>query len=460
VAIEEPHCRKAVLNFVTNLLKRYDWDGANFAELYFENSDGPANPAEFVPMHPFVRKAFHRRYGYDPVEIFRPGSAHFWKAHPEDWNEFKALRAEMLQEIYCELLRAVQPFQRGDRRSGRREIVVTVLDSLGSPAIRENTGLDVNMILKIMAAARGSNSRGGEQFDFTLNVEDPQRVWNDPPSRYLLLGRRYRPLLTDATRLMLNLNVVAFRSPEERRFATRAPVGFETMQMVRFAHQVAERVLIYCESTLSPFDAPLLGAAFAAAGSARGSERQLAVLAPGTMFIRGLSEDNVTVVDGVPVTVNGAGELPVPEGRHLIRSHFSLLNSASNDVPVIRLLNITGNLLRVRSSASSLQIKYESHAPCFITVDEEPTMVQLDGKEIVPELYQGTGSWSVRLPAGEHLVNLTGKNRALYDLEAATSLSSHAIVLAGTMALGVLLLMLAVTRFERWQQGKRRRKEL
>jgi len=51
------------------MMRRFDWDGINLAELYFESLEGAANPARFTPMNDDVRAAFRAQSGWDPVEI-------------------------------------------------------------------------------------------------------------------------------------------------------------------------------------------------------------------------------------------------------------------------------------------------------------------------------------------------------------------------------------------------------
>ena len=40
------------------LIDRFDWDGVNLAELYFESLEGHENPARFTPMNDDVRAEF------------------------------------------------------------------------------------------------------------------------------------------------------------------------------------------------------------------------------------------------------------------------------------------------------------------------------------------------------------------------------------------------------------------
>src|SRR4029077_12012006 len=51
-------CSQAVSQGVKTLVERFDWDGVNLAELYFESLEGAANPARFTPMNDDVRKLF------------------------------------------------------------------------------------------------------------------------------------------------------------------------------------------------------------------------------------------------------------------------------------------------------------------------------------------------------------------------------------------------------------------
>ena len=55
---------------VRRLVGRFDWDGVNLAELYFESLEGIANASRFTPMNADVRAEFRGAHGFDPVELF------------------------------------------------------------------------------------------------------------------------------------------------------------------------------------------------------------------------------------------------------------------------------------------------------------------------------------------------------------------------------------------------------
>src|SRR5207249_9446311 len=68
--LANPDCFRTAANGVAQLVGRFDWDGVNLAELYFESLEGVGNPSRFTPMNEDVRAEFHRLNGFDPIEIF------------------------------------------------------------------------------------------------------------------------------------------------------------------------------------------------------------------------------------------------------------------------------------------------------------------------------------------------------------------------------------------------------
>jgi len=61
----------AVSSGVRELVNRFDWDGVNLAELYFESLEGFDNPARFTPMNADVRAEYKAvSGGVDPLDLF------------------------------------------------------------------------------------------------------------------------------------------------------------------------------------------------------------------------------------------------------------------------------------------------------------------------------------------------------------------------------------------------------
>ncbi|MGH9584826.1 MAG: hypothetical protein ACRD4O_18040, partial [Bryobacteraceae bacterium] len=64
--LQNPDCRRQAAREILALLGRFDWDGVNLAELYFESLEGASDPARFTPMNDNVRAEFERIGGFDP----------------------------------------------------------------------------------------------------------------------------------------------------------------------------------------------------------------------------------------------------------------------------------------------------------------------------------------------------------------------------------------------------------
>ena len=67
INLADPDCSRAVEAGVGALLRRFDWDGVNLAELYFESLHGAQDPQRFTPMNETIRTAFRQQAGFDPL---------------------------------------------------------------------------------------------------------------------------------------------------------------------------------------------------------------------------------------------------------------------------------------------------------------------------------------------------------------------------------------------------------
>jgi hypothetical protein len=91
--LQNPNAFEAVAEGARGLLGRFDWDGANLAELYFESLEGADNPARFTPMNGDARAAFRSAAGFDPADLFDQSSPRYWKGNPPGLKQFLDFRA-------------------------------------------------------------------------------------------------------------------------------------------------------------------------------------------------------------------------------------------------------------------------------------------------------------------------------------------------------------------------------
>jgi hypothetical protein len=187
-------CRAKVFSETEALLTKYDWDGVNLAEFYFESSGGPAHPEIFTPMNDTVRREFRKMHGFDPLEIFDQNSIHFWKNSPEDWRKLAAYRKDLcyqLKAAYLDMLKGVK------KKKKDFEVMVTAIDTEMEPSLGDYLAQDTGKLLALQ-----------KKYGFTLQVEDPSMFWSGKPERYETLGKYYRRFVKDKNRLVLDCNVL------------------------------------------------------------------------------------------------------------------------------------------------------------------------------------------------------------------------------------------------------------
>ncbi|MGH7488479.1 MAG: hypothetical protein ACREMY_23210, partial [bacterium] len=98
----------AVSAGVQSLIGRFDWDGVNLAELYFESLEGYANPARFTPMNADVRRGFEEKNGFDPLELFNAAAPHSYTKDPAGLKAFLDYRADLARRQQADWIDVVE----------------------------------------------------------------------------------------------------------------------------------------------------------------------------------------------------------------------------------------------------------------------------------------------------------------------------------------------------------------
>ena len=375
VNLADPECFERVAKGVTALLDRFDWDGINLAELYFESLHGPSNPQRFTPMNDWVRRDYQKRAGFDPVELFDPNSPRFWSLNAKAWRDFVDYRADLalrLQQRFLGLLGARRP---------RPHLTLTQIDDRFDPRMRELLGADTAALLPLT-----------EEYDFQLVVEDPATLWDLGPRRYEEIARRYGEIAPDPERLAIDINIV---ERYQRTYPTKKQVGTELLQLVDVAGKAFPRVLLYFEHSIGRPDWDLLPHAAAAPARVIRSEDGWNVEASG----------GIGVTWAGPVTVNDIawpftdGETVwLPAGRHELRY--------GGDAPAFRVLRANLDLLTVRHKANGLDFDYTSESRGLLLLDRGPGPIRIDGTPAEPKILEAPRHWTVVLPSGRHGVRI------------------------------------------------------
>lgn len=370
--LQNPDCRRAVSAGLRRLLTRFDWDGANLAELYFESLEGHANASRFTPMNGNVRRDFQASFNFDPLDLFDSNSP---RHHSKDANSLRqfldwraALAARMQQEWIAELetLRQVRP---------DLDLVLTHVDDRYDTHMRDLIGADAARLLPLL-----------DKHDITFLIEDPATLWHLGPERYPDIAAKYAPLTTQPQRLAIDINIV---ERYQDVYPTKQQTGSELFQLVHLAAKAFPRVALYFESSILTPDLPLLSAAAAVPSRYEQIGPKLVVESPRGI---GIPWQGAARVNGQPWPLLTGDTLWLPPGAFAIERH---------DVPPpLRILDTSAIIGSVSSIPQGFEVAYTSSSRAFFLLDR-PASVALDGVA-----QPRSAEHVLALPRGQHLLQL------------------------------------------------------
>ena len=353
------------------LVKRFDWDGVNLAELYFESLEGIGNPARFTPMNDDVRREFRARAGFDPIDLF---AGRRDAASQKQFLDFRAELARRMEEEWLGVLEGLR------REKPDLDLVLTHVDDRFDTGMRDAIGADATRVLPLL-----------DSHSFTFLIEDPATIWNLGPQRYQAIAERYRALTGHGDKLAIDLNIV---DRYQNVYPTKQQTGTELFELVHNASRNFDRVTLYFENSLL---APDLGLLPAAAATVSRVERIGPKLVVESAHGVGVPWRGAAVVDGQPWPARDGETVWLPAGAHTIEP------AQADSGP--RLLRLNGELKAARGvDAHSIEFSYQSAARAIAVLDRPPQTVEID---FAPAAAKSAGPNTLLLPRGQHIVTLT-----------------------------------------------------
>jgi hypothetical protein len=369
--LANPDCSRAAAEGVRRLAARFDWDGVNLAELYFESLEGVGNPSRFTPMNDDVRAEFRRLHGFDPIELFRSRSD---EASRKLFLDYRASLARRIQEQWIGELESTR------QTKPHLDLVLTHVDDRFDSGMRDAIGADAARVLPLL-----------DTHNLTFLIEDPATVWNQGPQRYAAIAERYRALTDRQERLAIDLNIV---ERYQNVYPTKQQTGIELFELIHNAASAFHRVALYFENSLLPADLPLLPAAAAPVTRVERIGPKLVIDSPAGV---GVSWPGEAIVNGQAWPACDGQTLWLPAGPHAIEP------APANPGP--RLVRLTGELKAARRlGAAGIEFSYQSSARAIAILDRPPKSLQIDGQRQAPSL---AGPGTLLLPRGQHVVTLT-----------------------------------------------------
>jgi len=364
------NCFRAVSAGVKQLVTRFDWDGVNLAELYFESLEGIGNPSRFTPMNADVRFQFQQQAGFDPLELF---GARQDAASRRLFLDFRSDLARRMQQEWLgelESLRAQKP---------DLDLVLTHVDDRFDTGMRDAIGADAARVLPLL-----------DNHSFTFLIEDPATVWNLGAQRYQTIAERYLPLTPHRERLAIDLNIV---DRYQNVYPTKQQTGTELFQLVHSAAANFARVALYFENSLLTPDLALLPSASAAVKRIEAAGAKVTVESGATV---GLPWKGDALVDGRPWPASDGETVWLPAGTHSVEP--------AQPATSARLIRLNGELTAARTKPTGeLEFSYRSASRAIAVLDRAPKTLRIDGSECKLEM---AGPNTLLLPRGTHLVTI------------------------------------------------------
>jgi hypothetical protein len=366
---------QAVSAGLSNLANRFDWDGINLAELYFESLEGYDNPARLTPMNDDVREEFRKAAGFDPHDLFDAASPRNLAANTAGLKLFLDFRADLAARQQAEWIELAEQFR---KTKPDLDLALTHVDDRFDPSMRDKIGADVSRALPLLAS-----------HDFTFLIEDPATIWHLGPQRYAQIAARYKPLTAQQDKLAIDINVV---ERYQDVYPTKQQTGVELLQLVHQGALNFPRMALYFENSILAPDWAFLGAAAAVVDHVEQTGSKLTIQSRHGI---GAAWQGPVLVDGKLWPVTDGSTVWLPAGTHSVEP--------SPDLPPLRITAFNGELKSAAVTQSGVEFAYRSSARALASLDRTPSRVEIDGVQVQP---QSEGK-VLLLPRGQHLVALT-----------------------------------------------------
>ncbi len=385
--LADSNCRRQVFKELNEFLMKYDWDGVNFAEMYFEpHPAGFENPNNFTPMNMIVRNEFKQQSGFDPVKLFDPQSHNYWKKNKTSWRQFADYRKELSYSIKCQFLDFLTSVK---KRKNGFDVMLTGIDVSLQPAESDNIGESTEHTLALY-----------RKYNITLQIEDPSNCWGSGPERYEHLGEFYRKTVKDENRLTFDCNIVGSHEKGFGGFPSEKPSGEELRQIVYNMSVHKIRAAFYAEDAVYPHDFKNISTVLARKASITEEHvNEWRIKTPYTITVNLGRRDLGLKLDHKPWFAGYGAQVIIPRGEH-----FLSFDSLPSSLRTIRLKHITGELIWARFSEDRLEFEYsEDVTSSYAILDKKPKSISIDGKktDILP---LGSLEYSIKLPQGKHKV--------------------------------------------------------
>ncbi|MEF9951921.1 MAG: hypothetical protein RR840_07575 [Clostridium sp.] len=382
MALENKDCFDAAKDVVRETMNRFEFDGIDIAEIYYESpGKGFEDASIFTPMNDAFRADFKKKYGFDPKESFDMKSEYYWRSNDDAKNKIIEERINLITSQHKEMLDLVEELR---ITQPHLESNVTMIDSIADPRMKNNIGLDANKIVELQ-----------KKYNFIMEIEDPFTLWTLGPDRYSVIGENYRKIMDPKDRLYIDINII---DRVIRSYPTTKQRGVEMYSLIHNASKYTDKVIMYALATLEEQDMDL--APYAYAADVKGRE-----LSPNVYEFEGKynfiwnrdMKGKEVYIDGVKSPIYSDKYVIIPFGKHRVE-----IKDGNNTL--MKINDINSNIIEASYEGEGVKVKYDSYGRCFINVTKKPSSITLNGKAISPKVKELNGTYTIMLPKGENTV--------------------------------------------------------
>ncbi|HYE10649.1 MAG TPA: family 10 glycosylhydrolase, partial [Patescibacteria group bacterium] len=383
MALTNPEALQEIKKYTADFIGKYDWDGVDIAEIYFESPGGGfEDKINFTPMNDSFRKSFQERYGVDPKEIFNPLNRYYWKYNKIMKQNIIDYRAELITKLHeeflllCEDLKESKPYL---------QTSITVIDSIADKNMRENIGVDTKAIAKLQ-----------DKYNFMLQIEDPYTLWNLGPDRYKVIGEEYRSIMSEGNYLSIDINVID-RGGEV--YPTKKQRGVELYQLINNASKYTDKVILYSLATFEKTEMELVPYTTSNDVSVQEISKNEYMVKANKRFIWNMDTAGKTYyIDGEKWPFIYEQGVIIPGGEH----KFEVQDTENASKLFIE--SVSGEIADV-SQDKKINFSYSREGRFFMVVNKKPLQIIIDGNIFNPELKEYSNNYTIILPEGKHKVS-------------------------------------------------------
>ena len=387
-------------------------------------------------MNSTVRKDFLKISGFDPIELFNPAKANYWKINSKKWTQFAEYRTDLCNHLKLNFVTLIQGIK---KTKPDFDIMMTIMDTTEVPGLAENIAEDPAESIYL-----------NKQFGITLQIEDPEIMWSGKPERYAKIGEFYRKLIPDRDSLVLDCNVLDNHIHGNGGLPTEKPTGEELRQIVYNMDLSQARLAFYSEGSINKMDFQNLNEVLARnVVITPENDFKWRIQTPNKVTLRVNKQDLLPRLDG-EVWLAGVGdEVIVPAGDHILQfeaeaKYFNLKGLKT------QLQYISGELKWANFLNNSLEFAYnEEKGPCYVVISKKPGNIIIDDKKTSCSILENGALYSIKLPGGHHVVKIDVGGGASILVESSGVVLLSLIIIFGFVTSVLFLGLFLVIKIKR-----------